>query len=955
MLTACGMLQVTAGPAPFEYIDPVDVPVAYTPGENDFCTVYAPGAGGAVNGKLLSGCPAVPTVFTGFYVAGPNVGSDGVFAMCTTPLAAPVPFAGPVFLQFQDNAPALTRTPGVGCGGGYAGGSCWTTAGIPTSDVGGPIPLLGVQKLTVSEQGFVDVTQTINNFGPNFNAQALDIKQIDCPDTPSLTQCSWTYDTDVTEVDVVGGVQYYEKDDTDLDGYCDPPKVAWFVGPGAFGVHSQIAVGALPAGPFGPLTPGDCIVADSTPGVLNEIGIKKVIDLSAAYDADNTEDGDDDSDQGAPASNQCGDGSDNDTDGLTDADDPDCHDFPETVIDLSQADLHCLGPSFHTFEITDTISVLPEVISGFPVDVEEPNTANNTDSTAVTVACVADAAVSVDSVTIMGVDIDGDTDVDYPTPSNGLDDDFDGDTDEEPLINGIDEDGDQHEDGTVGLPGDFECNDLIDNDGVGGIDQADANCQAGPAVDEDTLAIESDDGFDQDVSGVPDEDPQGDCDDDGDPDDDGDTLIDEDGGQCLILVIEKDITNAGPFSPVTVAIVDLGTGIAPTGLPGPAGAVPADCTLLHVDGPSSVSLPLGTTTVTEKYALHCNFSPFTNINDDPDATPDPLGGDKDVDEDPVDGTSQDVYHAEFSEDGFPFPGSCADGIDNGAVDGADAADLSLDCVEQGGVADIDEDPSFEVAAFAFVETAAQTNQHIEDDTGDNTNLTTGAMPAIPPQTPSAIDIIDEGNLPGAVGTTFVLPGGSPPLDDDCLITQSCEMEWYYNQPGGNPTQGSRLTVDNADGAFGGLGFDIANSFTGLTGDGIPGFGAAEVFGAGISNGSTVARATFGIRLGFAPQCVQPGTSAPIGGGLTLKDGALPAAGSTLSTYPEGPTFPSSGITGVSDGTSTNLTVDTPARSPPTPHSPAATCPACWSWLTTAPSRTASLRRPRPSPATPPLP
>ncbi len=65
-----------------------------------------------------------------------------------------------------------------------------------------------------------------------------------------------------------------------------------------------------------------------------------------------------------------------------------------------------------------------------------------------------------------------------------------------------DNDGDQHEEGTVGLPGDNECSDTVDNDADTNIDALDPDCTYGPAVDEDPV-----DSIDNDGDTLIDEDP----------------------------------------------------------------------------------------------------------------------------------------------------------------------------------------------------------------------------------------------------------------------------------------------------------------------------------------------------------------------------------------------------------------------------------------------------------------
>ncbi len=67
---------------------------------------------------------------------------------------------------------------------------------------------------------------------------------------------------------------------------------------------------------------------------------------------------------------------------------------------------------------------------------------------------------------------------------------------------GYDDDGDQHEDGSVGSPGDNECTDGKNNDQAKGNDSTDPDCSGGPAVDEDPP-----DGIDNDGDGLVDEDP----------------------------------------------------------------------------------------------------------------------------------------------------------------------------------------------------------------------------------------------------------------------------------------------------------------------------------------------------------------------------------------------------------------------------------------------------------------
>ncbi len=215
----------------------------------------------------------------------------------------------------------------------------------------------GPSEIPVSEQVFYDVDEVLVNNGPAPRVDVRDIKKLDCPhpdDPPELkergseaafpTQCSWVFDPLVEEIEVMEGVQYYLKRDIDRNGKCDPPKRPWFVGAQD---HQQIPRSQLPPPPPddrnpGPVQDGDCIVADSTPGVFKEIGVKKQVVLVRG----------------------------------------------EPVAIHEEFDVHCLGPSFHTFTLQDRIEAKDPAI-------RDPNPENNALERRLRVACIAQADLAI--------------------------------------------------------------------------------------------------------------------------------------------------------------------------------------------------------------------------------------------------------------------------------------------------------------------------------------------------------------------------------------------------------------------------------------------------------------------------------------------------------------------------------------------------------------------------------
>ncbi|MCH7483653.1 MAG: hypothetical protein IIA90_00725, partial [Chloroflexi bacterium] len=215
--------------------------------------------------------------------------------------------------------------PDVDIGLKTGAGTVFGTMPGPSCEQGDPdlkkldLQAIGPAEGPVSEQIFYDVVQVLHNNGPNELVRTLDIKEVDCPDQPSLTQCSVLIDPSIFEVSAKTGVPYFVKYDDDLDGFCDPPKI-------------QLGVGPIQTDPAAlGLAPGDCFVVDSVPGVFKELGVKKVFDLLVS----------------------------------------------QPVQDVTTFDVHCTGPSFHTLTIQDEIQPLDPTI----VDSDPTNNAKETQYT----------------------------------------------------------------------------------------------------------------------------------------------------------------------------------------------------------------------------------------------------------------------------------------------------------------------------------------------------------------------------------------------------------------------------------------------------------------------------------------------------------------------------------------------------------------------------------------------
>lgn len=511
----------------------------------------------------------------------------------------------PTPADLQKLAMQVIGSESVNEDGSFAGANLGNCAdGVDNGDGDGLADMADPEctEIPVSEQAFFELSELLNNDGPNPYVNVRDVKKLDCPElndlgNPTDTQCSWVFDPSVQAIEVHDNVQYYFKDDSNGDGKCDD-IAPWFIG----GVDKEakqyyITVGeppnpTLPALPVGnpEIDPGDCIVADSTPPQSM------------------TEDG---------VPNACADGIDNGGGDGFDAPtlnpvnpDPDCFEvgvkkqllleFPVAPIEeVEEFDVHCLDPSSHTFTLHDQLEIQDHLVT-------DPIPANNSLYTSLTTTCLATTDVEVTSVDVLGVDIDGNTTVDYPSPISASlggifsDDlwDNDGDTsvDEDP-VDGVNNDGDNWPAAVGPAEAGADCalkqpgtiNPVDDDDDLDGV----VNDGCGPAVDED-------------------------------------------GGLVLIMVAEKDLLNNGPYGPVDVNISDLGTGISPDPFIGNT----ANCTLTPISVPTQATLPYtgnavaDTVTLTEKYALHCGLSPFYNVNDDP-------GNGLDYDEDPIDGNNQD--------------------------------------------------------------------------------------------------------------------------------------------------------------------------------------------------------------------------------------------------------------------------------------------------------------------------
>ena len=187
----------------------------------------------------------------------------------------------------------------------------------------------------VSEQIPFQVTQVLRNNGPGVLATVLDIKEVDCPDTndagdSQITQCSVLIDETIFEVSAKANVPMYRK------AGCTPPKVS--IGLGPF---------QGPPADLG-LSPGDCFVVDSVPGVDKELDVKKIIDLPAGED----------------------------------------------IEDVTTFDVHCTGRSFHTLTIQDEIQPWP------PGSYEDLNLNNNAKETTYRLACLQPVILVIDEDSI---------------------------------------------------------------------------------------------------------------------------------------------------------------------------------------------------------------------------------------------------------------------------------------------------------------------------------------------------------------------------------------------------------------------------------------------------------------------------------------------------------------------------------------------------------------------------
>ncbi len=308
-------------------------------------------------------------------------------------------------------------------------------------------------------------------------------------------------------------------------------------------------------------------------------------------------------------------------------------------------------------------------------------------------------------------------------------------------------------------------------------------------------------------------------------DDDADTLIND---GCAAV----GATEAGALCSTT------GAGV--TVLPGMAVSVP---------------VPL-----VEGFSITCGIDGMGNDND----------GDTFIDEDRIDGLDNDD---EKNEDGtLSAPasvlgpgGNCNDGIDNDGnldVDGADPQ-----CLTPLG---IDEDSGYLFPTVCVQNTASYTITHVSDPNAVNsTDTDCQTLLLERPFSPGFTVVQDEDDAPadGGFNGPFPPAGGTPPTDDDCLLTQPCEQLVEYDFGAGEALAGTVIIKPRSllVAPAGLADFDYY-----LT------RGNADAFNGTIPNGVVVIRAGFAVTVkagGGASTC----NGSAANPGFSLFDGALPAS------------------------------------------------------------------------------
>lgn len=328
-----------------------------------------------------------------------------------------------------------------------------------------------------------------------------------------------------------------------------------------------------------------------------------------------------------------------------------------------------------------------------------------------------------------------------------------------------------------------------DNDGA---DSVQVNCIAATDLKIATQTITSSmgatiigsDGFDNDGDTFVDEDGPGDCDGDGNAQDDiaNGAAVDEDGGMCPVIAIDKTIHNNGPWTPVATNInkvvyaarvLNSLTG-AVTPLPPRGGVFPGcDLTALPSDPPQTSLVQSVSQIQDENYVLSCDQR-GAFVDDDGDS-PDGPGG---VCNPPYQGVPQ-----------------CLNYVDEDPPDGADNDADTL----------VDEDGPVSLTVIVALNLITPKDPHIVDANlappcnpldpntwaaglcGNNGKITTLTITDVLPFNPSFSTTEDEVDAGNQV----------TPVDNNCLITLPCKINYHYAIPGGNPLANVTLSIPPA--------------------------------------------------------------------------------------------------------------------------------------------------------------
>ncbi len=288
-------------------------------------------------------------------------------------------------------------------------------------------------------------------------------------------------------------------------------------------------------------------------------------------------------------------------------------------------------------------------------------------------------------------------------------------------------------------------------------------------------------------------------------------------GAVQPFTINKTVHNNGPYGPTSVVITPT---VFVTNLVG--GLTAGTCTLVNTTGPLGGATSLGVSAATganEGFTISCGLDGMGQDSD----------GDTLIDEDRIDGVNNDGDLATDEDSGYLLPTVCI--INNITI----------------------------------------VQPHVNDPLPGNNTVGPTCQTILLERdfTPTFAVLQDEDDTPSDPGFDgpFPLAAGTPPTDDDCLLTQPCEQLIEYAIGAGGPAGGQPL----------------AGTLTFLPGNGTPTGvyyitrGNADAVSGTIPNGTRVNRSAFSVTLKLGPGASP--CSVPLGSsGFDLYDGALPASG-----------------------------------------------------------------------------